>query len=116
MLSKKDAKDRVQQIKSTMAHLIGVPVLVRLGPHEFNMVIDSFELATIAQLAMQPDKVYNELTGKQATPQVAQLLFKTGESINITLDHIADLSIGVNGAVFKGGQEEVKITYDRTNS
>ncbi len=116
MLSKKDAKERVQQIKSTMAHLMGVPVLIRLGPHEFNMVIDSFELSTMAQLAMQPDKLYNELTGKQATPQVAQLLFKTGESINIALDDIVDLSVGVNGAVFKVGQEELKIIYDRTNS
>jgi hypothetical protein len=116
MLSKKDAKDRVQQIKSTMAHLLGVPVLVSLGPHEFSLQIANLDLATVASLAIAPEKVYNPETGKQTTPQVMQMLFSTGEVINVVLDDIDDFSVGISGAAFKIGKEELKVSYDRQNA
>lgn len=116
MLSKKDAKDRVQQIKSTMAHLLGVPVLISLGPHEFSLQITDLQLATVASLAIAPDKVYNPETDKQATPQVMQLVIASGESINVVLDDIDDFSVGISGAVFKIGKEELKVSYDRQNT
>lgn len=115
MINKKDAKLKVDQVKGTMAHLIGVPVLICLGPHEFEMVLSDVKLASISELALLPDKVYNAENGKQSTPQVMQFLFLTGESISIVLDDITDFSVGITGAMFKIGEEEFRIVYSSQN-
>lgn len=113
MLSKKDAKQKIEEIKRTMAHLLGVPVLVSLGPHEFSLVIADLTLPALNTIAVQPEKVYNPETGKQTTPQVMQILFQTGEAINIVLDDLDDFSIGISGAVFTVGDNVLKVSYDR---
>lgn len=116
MLSKKDAKVKVEQIKGSMKHLINVPVLVKLGPHVFEMQISDISLVTIASLAIQPDKVYNEHTGKQATPQVMEIRFTGGESIHIVMDDIDKFITGVSTAIFSIGSQELIIQYDSKNA
>ncbi len=112
MLSKKDAKLKVEQFKQAMAHMLNKDVLVCLGSHVFNMRIADLSIASVTALAIQPDKVYNEETGKGATPQVLEIRFETGESINIVIDDIEDFSVGIRSASFKIGGHNLVITYD----
>lgn len=112
MLSKKQAKDKVAAINSAMEYLKGKPVQVKLGPHSFHLQLKDITVPVLADLALQPDKVYNEETGKYVTPSILQFKFFTGESINVVLDDLSDFTVGVNGATFKIGDQELFIGYD----
>ena len=115
MLSKAGAKDRVVFYKNSMQHFIGLPVIVSLGPHKFSMVVSDVLLATLTELSLTPDKSLNLDTGKMYTPQVMQLRFQTGEAINLVIEDITDFSVGVREILFKLADEELRISYDRTN-
>lgn len=115
MLNKKDAKVRVESYSARLSHMINHPVVLSLGPHRFHMKIEELGLSKLTELAITPDKVYNEETEKSQTPQVMYVKFVSGERINIVLDDIDEFNVGVDGAVFNIGSEVLRIEYDNQN-